>query len=447
MNPVTVLVVEDEAIVRTDLIKTLEALHYDPLCAVSTGDEAVARAREYIPDVVLMDISIPGTLDGIGAAGKIREELEIPVVFVTSFADDSVIDRAKQVNPYGYVLKPFRERDIRVAIEIALSRKAAEDQDVLVKEALITRGVQEKPADTDPEYAALPDIQSLLLGDFFQDLVLLLYTSAGVKELVFTSVIEKCLKAKGDLVFAYSVSKAHRKFQREIQSGTIRICRMKGGDMTSLQNTLFDYAKQPAGTTPLRVIIDFSEKSEKSDILDLMDRILKIRKKGIPVSGLIALFVGAGDEGLVSELSQNIPKVVLTTGRGTVISCAGHTFPLEHLSFLPQPVVDKMVKKVLEPVILSFLEQPVTGSEILHGIQERYNVSVPKARIYTHLYALKKMGYLSVRSTRKTKQYYPTEAGKTYIRQKLDEFNSVFHHILVEAIDRDAGTGTNAPKR
>jgi DNA-binding PadR family transcriptional regulator len=98
-----------------------------------------------------------------------------------------------------------------------------------------------------------------------------------------------------------------------------------------------------------------------------------------------------------------------------------------------------MVKKVLEPVILSFFQKPVSGNDILNGISERYNVSVPKARVYTQLYALKKKGYLSMTIEGKSKVYSPTENGKIYIEQKLHEFNSVFHHILSEVVNRNAG--------
>jgi two-component system, response regulator PdtaR len=441
VNHATVLIVEDEAIVRKDLINMLEAMEYDPLCAVGTGDEAIEKAREYTPDIILMDINIPGTMNGIEAAGKIRDELSIPVIFVTSYADDMVIDRAKQVNPYGYVLKPFTERDLKIALEIALFRRSAEEQERSVEEPLITVRNGKNGDGESREYSTLSDIRTLLLGDFFHDIVLLIYNSAGVKELVLTSFIERSLKTRGNLLFAYSMSKAHRKFQREIQNGMIRTCRMKGGEIASLQQALSSLPDEtgPDGPLPLRFIIDFSEQFDQRDILGAVDLLLAIRKKGVPVCGIIALYAGTGNDQLVSELSRDIPKVIVTTNRGTVISCADRSFPLEHLSFLPQPVVDEMVRKVLEPVILSFLERPVTGSDILHGIKERYNVSIPKARIYTRLYALQKMGYLATHTSRKTKLYYPTEAGKEYIHHKLEEFNSVFHHILVEVIDRDAG--------
>jgi CheY-like chemotaxis protein len=451
VNPATVLVVEDEAIISKDIVTTLEMMHYDPLCAVSTSDEAVIKAREYAPDVVLMDIGIPGTMDGVGAAGIIRDELEIPVIFVTSLADDDVIEKAKRVNPYGYIIKPFTGLDLKVAIEIALSRRAAEMRDRPEVIPAVPPGRSEIPDKKSRENTGLSDIRTLLLGDFFHDIVLLLYNSAGVKELVFTAFMERNLKKNGCLLFAYSLSRAHRKFQREIQQGMIRTCRMKDGEVSSLRQALSDFPERSgsadsADPPALQFIIDFSEQFSRRDIMGAVDLILEIRKKGVPVCGIIALYVGASDDMLVNELSRSIPKVIVTTNRGTVISCADHSFPLEHLSFLPQPVVDAMVKKVLEPVILSFLEKPVTGSDILHGIRERYNVPIPKARIYTHLYALQKMGYLGTHISRKTKIYYPTDAGKAYIRKKLDEFNSVFHHILVEVIDQNAGMGGRAKR-
>ncbi|MCK9580042.1 MAG: response regulator [Methanoregula sp.] len=126
MNAVTILVVEDEAIVRKDIVNTLEAMHYSPLYTAGSGDEAIASAREHAPDVVLMDINIPGTMDGLEAAGIISRDMEIPVIFATAYADDAILEKAKNTNPYGYVIKPFSGRDIKAAIEVALSRKAAE---------------------------------------------------------------------------------------------------------------------------------------------------------------------------------------------------------------------------------------------------------------------------------------------------------------------------------
>lgn len=441
VSPATVLVVEDEAIVRKDIVKTLETMQYNPLSVASTGDEAVVNAREYSPDVVLMDINIPGTMNGLEAAGVIRDELDIPVIFVTSFSDDATIESAKQVNPYGYVLKPFTGRDLKVAIEIALSRKAAETSGGIPNIPAVSPGIPQTLGDNSGEYSSLSDIRTLMIEDFFKDVVLLLYNNVQLKELILSSFLERSMKTGGNLLFAYSLSKAHKKFQNEIRQGMIKTCRMKTRDIFSLKKAL-SAIQDPEGSkepVPLRVIIDFSDMFTPDDIMAIVDQIVAIRKTGVPLCGIIALFVGPGDDVLIKTLSQSIPKVVVTTTRGTIISCADHSYPLEHLAFLPQPVVDEIVKKVLEPVVLSFLEKPVSGYDILQGIYERYNVAVPKARIYMQLYALEKKGYLSMSISGKSKIYSPTETGKIHIRQKLQEFNSVFHHILSEILEQDTG--------
>lgn len=127
MDKPTILVVEDEAIISRDIVMTLELMQYHPVCAVRTADAAITKAREHVPDVILMDIHIKGTMDGIGAAKIIRDELQIPVIFVTSCGDEATIARANEITPYGYVLKPFSDRDLKVAVDSALSQKAAED--------------------------------------------------------------------------------------------------------------------------------------------------------------------------------------------------------------------------------------------------------------------------------------------------------------------------------
>ena len=440
MDKPTILVVEDEAIVSKDIVKTLEQFQYHPLCAVSTADEAVARAREYAPDIILMDINIPGTMDGLDAARIIREELQIPVIFVTSYADDETISRAKETNPYGYILKPFSDSDLKVAIEMALSRKTADDRRVS-HDTRYTDGNREPGQQEHYENKpSLSEIRSLLLENFFQDLVLLLYTNAEEKELIIASCIGRSVKTMGDILFAYSVSKAHRDFLQEIEDGKILVSRMKDGETASLKRALYDFVERRdvLPSAPLKIIIDFSGSFRETDILSITNFLMERKNHGVPVVGLIAVLVRTADDNLVKTLSKKIPKVLITTNRGTVISCADHSFPFEHLSFLPQPVVDEVVKKVLEPVILSLLGKPVSGYDILQEIQQRYNVPVPKARVYTFLYSLQKMGYLTTTSAGKSKLYVPTKDGEKYIREKLMEFHSVFHHIQAEIGSRDS---------
>jgi PAS domain S-box-containing protein len=119
MNSTHILIVEDEIIFAADLKGTLESYGYI-VDSVVTGEAAIAHAKEQRPDLVVMDILLGGKIDGIQAAEMIRTTCNIPVIYLTAYADDTILNRARITEPYGYILKPFFEREIRPAIEIAL---------------------------------------------------------------------------------------------------------------------------------------------------------------------------------------------------------------------------------------------------------------------------------------------------------------------------------------
>jgi len=121
-----VLVVEDEGIVAMDLERLLGRLGYVVPAVVADGEGAVAKTEALRPDVVLMDIMLKGQVDGVQAAEAIRERFNTPVVFLTAYGDEATVRRAKAAGPFGYVLKPFEERQLEIAIEMALQRHALE---------------------------------------------------------------------------------------------------------------------------------------------------------------------------------------------------------------------------------------------------------------------------------------------------------------------------------
>ena len=126
MNPIQILVVEDEVIVAQDIAGRLTKLGYAVTATVSSGEEAIQKAIENPPDLVLMDIVLKGDMDGVTAAEKIRTNRNVPTVFLTAYADDQTLQRAKLTDPFGYIIKPFQQNDLRVAIEIALHRHEIE---------------------------------------------------------------------------------------------------------------------------------------------------------------------------------------------------------------------------------------------------------------------------------------------------------------------------------
>ncbi|MEX2442083.1 MAG: EAL domain-containing protein [Alkalispirochaeta sp.] len=123
-----VLIVEDEKIIALDLQRRLEKFGYSVVALAATAEEAVEAALEYYPDIVLMDIMLGGNRDGIDAAIEIHERYNVPIVFLTAYADERTVERAKKAEPVGYVLKPFKERELQTTIDIALYKARIDRQ-------------------------------------------------------------------------------------------------------------------------------------------------------------------------------------------------------------------------------------------------------------------------------------------------------------------------------
>lgn len=126
MNLKRILVVEDEIIVAEDIAFRLHRLGYAVSGIVFQGEDAIQHCQVNQPDLVLMDIVLKGAVDGIKAAEVIRENFQIPIVFLTAYADDKTLQKAVVTEPFGYILKPFKEKDLHTTIEIALHRHQVE---------------------------------------------------------------------------------------------------------------------------------------------------------------------------------------------------------------------------------------------------------------------------------------------------------------------------------
>jgi DNA-binding NtrC family response regulator len=119
---ITILIVEDEQIVAVAIEGQLQRLGYRVLGIAASGEEACRKAAQLEPDLVLMDVRIEGKMDGIEAAQRIRRSRDVPVVFLTAYSDVDTVERAKMVEPYGYIIKPFDPRDLQTTIEMALHK-------------------------------------------------------------------------------------------------------------------------------------------------------------------------------------------------------------------------------------------------------------------------------------------------------------------------------------
>ncbi len=126
MSKSRILVVEDNKIISLEIKQRLESMGYEVAAVAYTGQEAITKATEKIPDLVLMDIKLSGKMDGIEAAEKIRVLLDIPVVYLTAYSDESTLQRAKVTEPFGYIVKPLEERELHSTIEISLYKHKME---------------------------------------------------------------------------------------------------------------------------------------------------------------------------------------------------------------------------------------------------------------------------------------------------------------------------------
>jgi len=136
MDKAKILIVEDEAIIAMEIESCIQSLGYEVTSTVDTGEKAIKKAEVDNPDLILMDIRIKGDMDGIEAAEIIRNRFGIPVIFSTAYLDQERIERAKITMPFGYVLKPVQERDLRVTLEMALYVSKADAERKIIEEHL-----------------------------------------------------------------------------------------------------------------------------------------------------------------------------------------------------------------------------------------------------------------------------------------------------------------------
>ncbi len=146
-KPVRVVIAEDEAIIRLDLKETLEEEGYEVVGATGRGDEAVSMARELQPDLVILDLKMPG-MDGIAAAREIAGSRQAAVLILTAFSQRDLVEQARDAGAMNYLVKPFQKTDLIPAIEVALGRHAEmrtlEEQVQSLEEQLVTRRIVER---------------------------------------------------------------------------------------------------------------------------------------------------------------------------------------------------------------------------------------------------------------------------------------------------------------
>lgn len=183
---VKILIAEDEAIIAADLEKSLQKLNYQVVGIENSGESVIKAAREKAPDLILMDIMLNGKINGIKAAQQIKEDLDIPVIYLTAYADEKTVQNAKITDPFGYILKPFDEINLNSHIQIALFKHHA----------------NKKLMESEKRYRTLVETSPIAIGIHCEGKVV--YTnSAGVKLFGAKSAEDLIGKPIMDLVIPY----------------------------------------------------------------------------------------------------------------------------------------------------------------------------------------------------------------------------------------------------
>ncbi len=138
------MIVEDESVVALHLRRELTKLKYTASGIATTGEQALQMIEEVFPDVVLMDIHLQGEMDGIETASRIPRYLHIPVIYLTAYSEDTTLKRASDTRPYGYLIKPFLDRELHAMIKMSLERSRA-DEAIRENEALLFRALCTTP--------------------------------------------------------------------------------------------------------------------------------------------------------------------------------------------------------------------------------------------------------------------------------------------------------------
>ncbi len=138
MSKRRIMLVDDEKIIAEDLMRSLENMNYEVAEVISSGEYAVEKASEIKPDLILMDIKLNGEMDGIEAAKIIRDRHNIPIIYLTAYADDNILEKAAKSIPFGYLVKPFEDRELKATIEMAfykvdLDRELRKNKDFLLE--------------------------------------------------------------------------------------------------------------------------------------------------------------------------------------------------------------------------------------------------------------------------------------------------------------------------
>jgi len=309
MTKARILIVEDEAIIAMETESQLQSFGYAVTSMVDTGEKAIAKAETDKPDLILMDIRIKGEMDGIQAAEEIRDRFDIPVIFVTAYLDGEKIERAKITMPFGYVLKPIQERDLKVTIEMAL---------YVAKVDAKRRKTEEALRESEQKYRTLFDMESDALALIDQETGKMLEVNKRFLDLYGYGKDEVLTMKNTD--FSAEVEKTREATKIEKTVAPLRWHKKKDGTVfpTEIVANAFNYQQRNVLIAAIR---DITERKLVEDALENKTHDLGERVKELSCLYGISELVAKPDISL-KEIFQGIVNLIPPSWQYPNITCA-----------------------------------------------------------------------------------------------------------------------------
>jgi hypothetical protein len=258
---------------------------------------------------------------------------------------------------------------------------------------------------------------------------LLLYSNGVNKYHYFVQYLNQGIQQSEHCLYAYYHTRLRSTLQSDILARRISIFELRGSidEVLHIICQIHEEGGRDRGT---RCLFDISRIDDFQKIVGIKQQILYLQDAGAPISALFAFDINSMTGVEVSEFVQDIANTTILTANETIISLQSNSIDPPHIDLADRAVVEDVVKKLLEPLILSCLTRPVSGYDILREINEQFHVIVPMARVYSYLYDLEEKSYLETRTEGRSKMYVATRAGEEYIRRRREDIYAILRCIL-----------------
>lgn len=276
----------------------------------------------------------------------------------------------------------------------------------------------------------------ILLNDFFSEDILYFYGDGADKYSIFTSGLEHGLTNSELCLYGFYHTRILTRFNEDIQKRRMEIFELRNGidNLVKSIEKCCDSIYNSNSLMAFRFLFDFSKVKDIEDIIRLKNIIQDKKEQSFPISGIYAFNIKSLKASEISNISKEIPRIIMETSDEHLISFPiGRNNPGDSddlVNMVDQNIVENIIRKSLDTVIISLLNRPMSGLDIIREIQTRFGVIIPMTRVYSYLLELEDENILTIHKSGNKKIYTPTKSGKIILAKRREDIAKVYAHIL-----------------